>query len=200
VRMCRTLLWRPDYWIDVFRVVCDRRRQVDWFYHNLGELTSIPAVVGPSAALEGGVGYGYVEHVRRQRVGGDITFTWQTWQTRLDLTLVQNEESDVITGLAPYNPASLKIPLVLLRRHARETTFVNVFCPSMVGARARWAACWLRGDLERDGFVQLVVRNGETTDLWSIKHAAASPGVLGLTSGELGQLAPDRVFSFCLDD
>ncbi|MBI3970258.1 MAG: heparinase II/III family protein [Chloroflexi bacterium] len=58
VRLRRRLLFRPNYFLDIFSVSCPSARQIEWAYHNLGSPTVIlgsPSVIldSPSVILSG---------------------------------------------------------------------------------------------------------------------------------------------------
>ena len=190
VTMRRAVLWRDGYFVDVFSVACDRPRQIDWVYHNLGGFESTPEIAACSGVLQDGIGYDCIEQVRRRKVDGDVTLSWQTAASRLDVFLLGSSGSEVITGLGPFNPAFVRIPMVIARRVARHATFVSVFLPSQVDTEARGRVRRLDGDLDEDGFVRFVVDHAGAEELWNVRTTAAGRATTPTT------VRVDKVFAY----
>jgi hypothetical protein len=167
VSMRRWILWRGDYWVDLFRVHCGRSRQIDWVYHNRGTLTIAPDRRVPCAPLADGVGYGYLECPARQQIEGDLLLSWQTERSRLDLNLLQAAGAELITGLGPYNPAADQIPMVIVRHQAEEAVFAAVHCPATLEGSGG-TVCWLGGSLVSDGYLHFLVSGPRGHELWEI--------------------------------
>ncbi len=182
VSMGRTILWREGYFVDLFSVACDRARQIDWIYHNLGAFSSDPGILGQTTDSDSQIGYDCVDRVRRGSLCEEVTLSWKTAASRLDLVLLRPCGSELIAGVAPFNPAWIRAAMVIVRRTALKTTFVSVFLPSPIDVKPVRQVCWLDGDLTDEGYIRFVVGHEAGNELWDIRQtwardAAPSPQV-----------------------
>jgi hypothetical protein len=181
VSMRRWILWRGDYWVDLFRVRCRRPRQIDWVYHNRGRLTVSPDRRGAIGSLPGDPAYGHLADVAHQPIDGQLLLTWQTERSRLDVTLLQSAGAELITAMGPYNPAAILVPAVVVRQVAKEATIAAVFCPAGLEDRGRTVS-WVDGNLQAGGCLRFLVSSDAGQELWEIRDAAlpdpapAAPG------------------------
>jgi hypothetical protein len=158
------------YFIDLFAVTCDRQRQIDWVFRVKGALRNRRrGEAGNLPLREGGLGEGEgYEHIARVRAGrarDRARLSWRVGKGGVDLFLVG--DSEVFVGDAPFNPASERTDVVVVRRRAKATVFASVFCvhegrPFVRGVRAVAKGPGLRGAMG------LVVETEEGEETWVI--------------------------------
>jgi hypothetical protein len=164
--MHRTLYVRSDYFVDVFLVNCPTTRQIDWLYHNLGQLEDDRPTLSANGALVGDCGYAQVADVRRLTQDGAASLRWDLGKAQLDLYLPAGAAEELLAGTAPANPASRVLSLLVRRRMASQAAFLAVLAPSsrehgpiVHGVR------WLRTD---EPPYQLFVETSRGAEQWEI--------------------------------
>ena len=187
VAMRRTLLSAGDYWVDVFEVSCDRRRQIDWVCHFCGDLETPPAIEGAPIHLQGD-GFEHVAQPAALDSGDQVDFRWRLARGTFTLFLPFEQGTQLIAGKVPANPASERRDVLIRRRRAQATTFVARFFP----------ACEAEPQIEdvvvcdplQSGPWAFWVHAAERRDLW----------VIGRRTLDLEILAEraDRVFAYDL--
>ena len=166
VGLRRVLLWRELYFIDVFDVECPDSRCADWIYHNSGALLESPAGRPREEGLDSEGGHPHFSEVVSLGQNGDGCLVWQKGEARLELYWPQQEELEVMLGVAPSNPASEKLSVLIRRLRSSKARFLGLFVPGQAGVEPtilnppRW---------EMDGDTcRLTVTTSEGTDYWLI--------------------------------
>ena len=124
VSMRRTILWTEAYFIDLFRVECDRERQIDWGFRFHGELEVARGLsAGEEVELQG-EGYGHISAPIASTPEGPVRFQWALPTGRMALFLPQEEDTRIIQGQVPFNPATEQSDILIRRRWSRRAVFV----------------------------------------------------------------------------
>lgn len=173
VRMKRTVFLMDGYFVDVFSVTCRRSRLIDWVYHNCGALESGAMIEKTPPVVAGGPGYECLQNVKSIRMGTDQLLSFRLDRTMLDLHMLRTADSEVIVGEGPFNPASVSIPVVIVRRNASRTTFLSVFSVSSPDSEPRRTVRHLAGNLDEDGFARFSVEQDGEVDLWDLRQDAS---------------------------
>ncbi len=185
VRMRRVVLVKTEkgerrkekgvYFIDLFKVQCDRIRQIDWIFRMRGKEKGerrkekgrpFPFSLSPFPLSLEGEGYEHIAHVRAGRArDSGARISWRVGQSGVDLFLVG--DSEVFVGDAPFNPASERTDVAVVRRRAKTTVFASVFCihegrPCVRGVRE------VTKDLGVRGAIGLVVETEEGEETWVV--------------------------------
>ena len=73
-----------------------------------------------------GEGYEHIARVRTGQVCDGARLSWRVGRGEVDLFLMG--DSELFVGDAPFNPASERTDVVVVRRRAKDTVFASVFC------------------------------------------------------------------------
>ncbi|MBM4044389.1 MAG: hypothetical protein FJ279_04685, partial [Planctomycetes bacterium] len=135
VTMDRTVAMIDDWAVLlVDRVRSDKEHIYDWAYHNVGTLKPGPSLVlSPrQQSLGAGEGYDMVKNVAEAATG-------EPWQADFGLTpdgakglrlsMLGVPSTQVFTGIGLGNPPTEKVPMVIVRRKAKEAVFVSLLEP-----------------------------------------------------------------------
>lgn len=137
----RVILWRPEYFLDLFLVRTPQPRRIEWAYHQLGNVKQIlraPGPVSPENDAVAPVTGGVPPFVQvRQTFSGerDLMLDLATKDAVTSLWLcpavvdaaASPETSLIAVADAPANPASVTMPLVLRRNQASRALYASVF-------------------------------------------------------------------------
>ena len=120
------------YLLDVIDVECPSSRVIDAILLPRG-VRAAPADDAVEAAHVGlGSGYEHVDGVRRI-IGGATPLRWQSRPSAaLEIhrrPVAAHEEESVFVGVAPGNPASDQLGVLVRRRRSRQARFVTVLVP-----------------------------------------------------------------------
>lgn len=128
VKMQRTLILSDDYLIIADNLKSDENHTYDWVYHNYGKIaSSLPFKEQDNLA---GHGYQHIKNPKSLVSKGDTTLLWEVDSSkRLKMWITGGENTEIIVGEGIGNPASLVVPMALLRREAKETTYIVVLEP-----------------------------------------------------------------------
>src|SRR5690606_7676764 len=129
VVMRRVLLARSDYFLDICTVRCDRPRQIDWIYHNLGELQTALDFGPPGGRAGTGDGYAHLTEARKARTEDDLSLSWTVEGGGLRLFTAGASGAEIWTATTPGIPANEHRATVINRRRSMETAFLSVFHP-----------------------------------------------------------------------
>ena len=132
VRVTRTVAMHEDTFIVVDRAVSEREHTYDWVYHNRGDLTTEADMKPYSGKLGKPDPYLVPKDVRTASVCGSFWATWKLKDISVPLTLYLDRETTVFTALAPGQPPTEMVPMLLARQKAKSATFPWAF--SMVKA------------------------------------------------------------------
>jgi hypothetical protein len=174
VSMRRAIAWRAPYFVDWFRVRCPARRRIDWLLHVQGRLRVVRGEASGDrkpAALPRGPGW---RHITQRRsvwadcADGAVEVCWALPDGALQVLLPDEENTALIVGEAPANPASNRLHSLVRTRYARATTFVAVIHPC-----ARPGALTAAVHRDTHDTVTLEVVVDGRTDRWQL--AAANP-------------------------
>jgi hypothetical protein len=122
--MTRIIFWREAYFIDAFLVDCPEPHQIDWVYHNAGELFECPAGAGELADA-----YQHIVNATRIAPAENVRVNWRIDRARLDLFFAPRANEKIIVGRAPGNPASENLSIMIRRQNGASAKFISVFCP-----------------------------------------------------------------------
>ncbi len=131
VRQQRTICLTEHYTLDVFQVACDSPRQIDWVMH----------VLDPQAQRTGGLelkpaappardgAWVWLRDFRAAPADDDWFASWQSDGVHLRLDAQGEPGTQVIECGYPATdePAAGRIPMLLVRRKARQTVFAVVY-------------------------------------------------------------------------
>lgn len=157
----RVILVGQGYFLDLFLIRRKTIGDVDWVYHNRGELM-LESVM---SRAHGNSGYAHLEDVQ-EGASHDATtciFTGDGWG--LVLAFAGGGATGIISAQGPDNPASETMPLVILRRRAQQTCFATVFHPYTSQPTVGDVVWYPSGDDSTAPFGCLV-ETGGTRDLW----------------------------------
>ena len=188
VSMRRTILWREDYFIDLFRVECDRERQIDWVCRFRGKLEQ-DLYNEKRVKLEGD-GYSHISQPALKVADGPTHLQWCMPESNLSLFLPYEVGTNIIQGQVPFNPSSENSDILIRRRHSRSTTFVALFHP-WVEEQAITSVIPLNADLP-EGVWAIRVRSAKGDHIWIIneKDQEEKPSI--------PKSGVDRVFTYTL--
>ena len=124
-RLRRVILARDDYFLDLFFVVAETPRTIDWVWRNAGTLS----FAGESRALPAleGDGYAHLAEPREVTTTAGSAFTWSTGGHRVSLWARPEIGTQWIAAQVPGNPPEDRHSMVLARREGTETVFAAVF-------------------------------------------------------------------------
>ena len=129
VSMRRLILWTETYFIDVFQVECECERQLDWACRFKADLQAQQGLsTGAAVRLEGD-GYEHVSVPVAATAVGPVRLQWGLPEGHVDLFLPCEQDTRIIQGQVPFNPAAEQSALLIRRRRARSTTFVALVHP-----------------------------------------------------------------------
>ncbi|MAG34724.1 MAG: hypothetical protein CL878_00520 [Dehalococcoidia bacterium] len=161
----RVLLTGPGYFLDLFLVQRAAPGEIDWVYHNRGELeTSIPLGPGDVDA-EANTGYTHLSEVQEGPAAGAATFTFAGDGWGLLLALAGGQPTQIIAAQGPYNPASETIPILIRRRRAQHSCFAALFHP-YAGKPQVESVSWYPAEPTDGPPVACLVEHSGTRDLW----------------------------------
>ena len=168
VTMRRVVLARPDYFLDLFLVECDRERRIDWVYRNAGEC-DIALDLKPSGPIENeGAGYEHISNMKRIVADGDFVSNWKSNGVGLQLFVAGASGEEIIAGAVPGNPPTNMQSIIINRRHLRATAYASIFHPYRQGPRLT-SVDWIGRDLLGTGWIGCIVQLRDTRESWLIR-------------------------------
>ena len=177
IRMRRAILARPDYFLDVFLVTCDRPRRIDWAYRNAGTCDPTFALNTDDSVEMDGDGYENISKVRWATTDDDFAATWHLNGVGVQLYAAGAPSTELILGSAPGNPPTDRHTLIINRRRSTSAAFLSVFHP--FGRKPLVTSVrWTGRDLLGTGWAGCVVQLGDAVEHWSISlspDTAATP-------------------------
>ena len=193
VAMRRTVLARPDYFLDIFLVTCDRPRTMDWIYRNAGacDVSLDLGPVGPT--LGDSEGYEHVSGAAAATADEDFTVIWRLNGIGLDLYSAGALGTQVIVGTVPANPASERHPIVINRRRTPATAYISLFHP-YTSSPLITSVDWHGRDLLDESWAGCTVQLPDAREGWTIRLAAD----VDITPRP-GPGPVDEHFDYCLD-
>ena len=191
VAMRRVILARPDYFVDICLVDCGRPRQIDWIYHNAGDLDTSLAL-GPADALAGD-GYEHLAAVERATTDSDLALNWRTDGVGLQLFTAGASGAEIITASSPGNPPRDRRSVVVNRRHAASAAYLSVFHPHGAVRRVEGVR-WIGRNLLGAGWAACAVDSDGDRESWSI-HLTAEAKAAERSRRSGGSAS----FEYCLD-
>ena len=194
VNMRRVLLARPDYYLDVFMVECDRTRRIDWIYHNVGAYDASLDLT-PLGAMDGeGRGYEHVSNARRVMTDDDFMINWQSDGVGLKLFVAGLPANEITTGTVPGNPPTDLHSIIVSRRRAMATAYISIFHPYQQSLRVT-SVEWVSRDLLGTGWTGCIVNLADIRELWLIRQTADT--IVALWSGR-EEVEVDAQFEYSL--
>jgi len=168
VRQQRTVIVRPDYVLDVFRVASAQRHAYDWTLHPLDEkgLTRTNLDLAPIAPDQSPA----PRWIGNGRGGAADRTWWGEWSERgvaFRLTMAGSRGTEVRLWDFPrddkFHPPP--IPMLQVRRRARATDFVALY---QAGAAKNLAPVAIETSQGADGSLAVVVALGGRKERWVI--------------------------------
>ncbi|MBN1344089.1 MAG: heparinase II/III family protein [Phycisphaerae bacterium] len=140
VAMKRTVAMTDAYLIDVFEVTGDQTHTIDWTYHNFGELKPNLTVSPQPEPLGKDNGYQHLTDVRQAQTDDTWSADFVQPGANVRLTMLGQTGTTLHFGMAMSENPPQPCPMVAVRRHAKQTTFVSVIepyrnSPSVSGVR-----------------------------------------------------------------
>lgn len=166
VRLARTLCLVGDVLFDFYAADAAAEHRYDNVFHIDGPLADIGVALAPKDGVLGEkCGYQHVSGVRQGVGEADFVSTWGGASGTLQVAVHGVKGTTVIVGEGPANSLTTRVPLLILRRSARQTLFAVAARP---GADSPAAIRWLETGHDRvvaastlvDGAPALVVFNG----------------------------------------
>ena len=191
VEMRRVLLAHRDYFLDICLVDCGRPRQIDWIYHNTGNLHT-PLVLRAADNMTGN-GYEHLTSVQRAMTDDDLALNWKADGVGMQLFIAGTSNAEIITASSPGNPPKDLRSVVINRRHAATTAYLSVFHPHGAVGKIEGVR-WIGGDLLGAGWAACAVDYNGDQDLWLIYLSAAMKG-----TKRFAQDGINASFEYCLD-
>lgn len=188
-RFRRVFLVGQGYFLDLFLVERTASGDIDWVYHNRGDLEGDFTEDSIIPDLDEDLGYGHLTATQERAEAGQtiLTFAGNNWG--LQLSLAGGPATQIMLARGPDNPASETMPVVIRRRQAKDTCFAALFHPYR-GEPIVKRVTWFPSHHIDCPPVACLVERGHTRDLWLL---ATSPGT---------ELAPsdrpsaDRIFTY----
>lgn len=186
VRLRRTVLWHPRYWIDLVtaRTPADGR-EVELLFHHRGVRSSAPDLV---AVTERGDGP-YAHLATTQGMSAPARCWDASWQVEGVTTRLWAYDpvgGRVVMATSPTSPPAEHRQTTLRRAHGQDLAFISVV--EAWRDRGTIAEVGFSGELA-DGTLAVTVRHEAGTDRWLIGHGADT-GVTAVDGVHRVVLAP----------
>jgi hypothetical protein len=166
VQMNRMILWREKYFVDVFWVDCRESHQIDWVYHNAGELFEPLARSTITRDSKSQLGYAQIANASQIYRAENVRLSWRTNGARLALLFVPCPGEEIFTGHAPGNPASQSLSVVVRRQTGSSASFLSVFCLSSANEEpVVRRVSWTHADHSSQ---EIVVETTNGSDKWTV--------------------------------
>ena len=165
VLLRRTVLWHPDYLIDIVRSRADGERDVELAFHHRGERVGGPELT-PTVEERGGA-YAYLSDVARLATKGRTwTGVWQVEGVTTRLWALDPDGGTVTVARTPTSPPAESRATTVRRGAGTDVAFVSVLeaCPGTAGKvqDVAWS-----GELA-DGTLVISVRTSDGVDHWHV--------------------------------
>jgi len=160
VRQQRTICLTDHYVLDVFQVRCDAVRQVDWIIHVLDEraerVSGLEMKTCEPPATTGA--WPWLRDFRAAVADGAWNASWRSDDVSVCLHMAGAPGTQVIECGYPAtdDPKAARVPMLIVRRRAQETTFATVYtCGRTEGGPTKLAML-----IDRDGRLAFEVDAG----------------------------------------
>jgi len=131
VRQQRTICLTEGYCLDVFQVMCDSPRQIDWIMHILDEKTKRTAgpETRPCEPLGKDGAWAWLRDFRSSRQDRQWHAAWRSGDVHLRLDMPGCPGTEIVECGYPATdePATGRIPMLIVRRKAASTVFAAVY-------------------------------------------------------------------------
>lgn len=169
----RTLVLTNEYVLDVFNVKSAAQHTYDWLYHNYGEFeVELPMKAAPGAAASY-KGYSLITNQEKASTPAHWQMISSLRGQKVYLRMLGAEGTTIITGRSRAARSALEkmpkdikdIGLVLVRRKARDTSFVALLeSPDSPSSRIKsWGEIAEGVKIEADRFVDFILLSSELT-------------------------------------
>ncbi len=159
VRQQRTVCVTDDYVLDVFQVQCDSPRRIEWITHVLDEQASqqTELAFGAMADPQDGAS-AWLRDFRSAAGEADWQIEWKAPNVLFRLQMLGEPATELIRCGYPKTdePDSPRIPMLIVRRRARATTFAAIY----TAGRKRLPEACLCQLPERDGQLRYQITVG----------------------------------------
>jgi hypothetical protein len=108
---------------DRFECVSEREHVYDWAFHAEGRLTTSLPLEPRDGPLGADNGYQHIQNVATAVTDEAWWARWDAGEATLTLHFAAEPGTQVFTGLAPGRNPAQKVPVLVVRRRARSTTF-----------------------------------------------------------------------------
>ena len=174
VQMRRVILWRENYFIDLFQVTDHSDRDIDWICHVRGRLTGSFFDSGLDQDLKFENVSAHTQVKTSCEESQRRLLRWRCEGGFLDLILLC-PEGHLVLGTSPSNPASEELSTIIRRRRAAETTFLSVFSFAPDGEDP--AVQRVEGGQLEGGDRRLILKTSSGSDEWTM---GTDPGEVSL--------------------
>jgi hypothetical protein len=142
VRLERTLCLIEGTLFDFYQVKSGAEHQYDYTLHVDGSLTDNSLALTPKEGSLGlKCGYQHIDRVRQGGADAEWTATWGDERGRLRISACGAKGTEVIVGEGITSSLSRKMPVLILRRHSKETLYAVALQPTRgdeIPASLRW--------------------------------------------------------------
>jgi hypothetical protein len=129
VTLRRSLALREGRLEDRFTCSSEAEHTYDWAFHAPGRIETSLALAPRATPLGESNGYQHIEQVREGRTGGDWWVRWEAGGARWTIRMQAAPGTEVLTGVAPGQNPTERVPLVIARRRAAHTVFAAIHQP-----------------------------------------------------------------------
>lgn len=124
--MRRTVIYKDEYFIDIFKVSAKNELRKDWIWHTAGEITLPQGSLAKSAVADGGP-QALLTDVYSYTAEGITKLTYDCKDgVSLDIHAL-SDGKELIFAKGDNNPATSKISYVMERCFEKECVYINVF-------------------------------------------------------------------------
>jgi hypothetical protein len=124
VLLRRELILRGNEAIDRFECLSETEHVYDWAFHAAGAVTTSFDRSPRRQSLGTDNGYQHIADVSEARLDGDLWVRWETANARLTIHFLGAPGTRLIVGLGPGKHPRERVPVLILRRISKRTTFV----------------------------------------------------------------------------
>lgn len=123
VALRRTLTLAKGRLEDRFECRAEAERTFDWAFHAGGKITASLELAPRPGALGEANGYQHITGVSAARTDGAWSVTWQEGGARYTIRMEAAPGTEIFVGEGPGQDPAERVPVVVVRRRARETVF-----------------------------------------------------------------------------
>ena len=123
VTLRRTLLLAKGRLDDRFECRSETERTFDWAFHSAGKLTTSLELAPRPGPLGERNGYQHIANVSSARTDAAWSATWEDGGARYTIRMEAAPGTEVFVGEGPGRDPAERVPVIVVRRLARQTVF-----------------------------------------------------------------------------